>query len=62
MLMVGTAQIKVNNVAEYAGEDQYWVVRICDGEAWYYGSYSDTETANAVARAIDGIVVENEEV
>lgn len=62
MLMIGTAQIKVNNVAEYAGEDRYWVVRIVDGEAWFYGSWETEKEATKVAKEVGGMVVENTEV
>ena len=61
MLMIGTAQIKVNNVAEYAGDDRFWVVRIVDGEAWFFGSYDNPFKAEQAAHEIGGIVVENKE-
>ena len=62
MSIIGTAQIKVYNVAEYAGDDHFWVVRIYDGEAWFFGSYDNPFKAEQVAHEIGGIVVENKEV
>lgn len=62
MLMIGTAQIRVNNVAEHAGDFKYWVVRIVDGEAWYYSAHNKRENAQIAAEHCGGIVVENKEV
>ena len=62
MLIIGTAQIKVNNVAEYAGECRWWAIRIVDGEAWFYGAFDTEKEATKAAKEIGGMVVENQEV
>lgn len=54
------AKVKVNNVPDYAKKKQYWVVRKCDVELWFYGAWSDEESANHIALQVDGLVVENE--
>ena len=55
------AKVKVNNVPDYAKEKPYWVVRKCDVELWFYGAWSDEESANHIALQVDGLVVENAE-
>lgn len=56
------AKVKVNNVPDYAKDAPYWVVRIDKDsrELWFYGAWSDEETANHIALQVDGLVVENE--
>ena len=51
---------KVNDVPDYAKDSNYWVVRECDGEYWFWGAWNDRERADHIARVIGGIVVENE--
>lgn len=62
MLQIGKAMIVVNNVENYAKEDPYWVVRICEGEAWFYSAWDDEKKAQRAASEIGGVVVENKEV
>lgn len=57
---MNNGRVEVNNVPDYARKSPYWVVRKCDGELWFYGAWSDYETANHIALQIDGLVVENE--
>lgn len=51
--------VKVNNVTE--GSSKNVVVRVVDGECWYYGRYETQEKADDVAKEIDGLVVHDEE-
>ena len=54
------AKVKVNNVPDYAKKSPYWVVRKYDGEYWFWGAWDDKESADKIANAIGGYVVENE--
>ena len=56
------ANVKVNNVPDYAREYKYWVVRNSEGELWFYGAWQDKETAYHVATLVNnGLVVEKED-
>lgn len=50
--------MRVYNVPEYAYEDAFIVCRECDGDFWFWGSYSDIRTATKVAWEIGGEVIE----
>lgn len=62
MLGIGMAQIKVYSLSENAFEYPYWVIRIVDGAAWFYGAHRNRDQANKQALEVDGAVVENKEV
>ena len=47
----------VNNLTEYARKKRYIVVRIVDGEAWYFAAMDEFLRAQALAQEIDGVVV-----
>ena len=44
-----TFEVKVNNLEEYAFNHNYIVVRLVNGEFWFYGAYDTEERANEVA-------------
>lgn len=57
-----TATLHVNNVPIYAYNTDYpcWVIRLTDGELWFYGAYNDNESAKNAAEAIkNGFVIDN---
>lgn len=37
--------VKVNNVPDYAKTRRFWVVKIVDGEYWFYGAFNDVTKA-----------------
>ena len=41
----------------YAAEYDFIVARFCDGEAWFWGAYSDWARASQAAEEADGFVV-----
>jgi hypothetical protein len=55
---------KVNNVAAWAWEKTYMVIRYVDGEWWFYDAWDDGEKAMTQAWEVDGELrrVENCEV
>lgn len=51
-------KVYVNNMPEET--EQFVVARLNNGELWYWGSWSDKESAEKVAKTFpNGIVVEN---
>ena len=54
--------MKVNNIPDYAHEYAYTVVRMIDGEAWYYGSWRDIECAARAAYEVEGHVIPTAEI
>ena len=53
----------VNNVSKDYANHKYVVVRECDKEYWYYGSYDTLERAQEVCKMLgNGLVVESERV
>lgn len=46
--------IKVHNLPNYARNYTYTVVKVVDGELWFYGSYSDNIVALGLAIEIGG--------
>ena len=50
----------IQNVAEYAKNYKYIVVRRVDGELYFWGAWNDRNKANEVAIEIGGEVVTNE--
>ena len=53
-------QLEVNNVRENArGAEGYMVVRLVDGELWFYGLYEDEERAkSAVAELGNAFIID----
>lgn len=49
--------MKVKNVAKYANEKKYMVVRHVCGEYWFYDAWDDFGKATAQANEVDGQVV-----
>lgn len=50
----------VNNLPEYAKNYQFWVCTEDDKHnLWFYGAWSDRNTANHIAQTIGGCVIEN---
>ena len=49
--------MKVNNVSENAHNYPWMVIRLVDGEWWYYGVWSDVNKAAQVAAEEGGAVV-----
>lgn len=41
----------------YAVEYRYIVARMCEGQAWFWGAYSDWARASQAAKEVDGFVV-----
>lgn len=54
-----SAKVDVHNVPQYAKTHDFWVVRLVDGELWFYGAWNDTKEAERVAREVHGLVVQN---
>lgn len=50
----------IQNVAEYAKNYKYIVVRRVNGELYFWGAWNDRDKANEVAIEIGGEVVTNE--
>lgn len=49
--------MKVNNLAEWAKEKKYIVVRDVDGEWWFYDAWVDFEKALKQAREVNGQII-----
>lgn len=47
----------INNLPEYANNYKFIVVRIVDGERWFWGAFNDYQRAINVAIEIDGVIV-----
>lgn len=45
MLEFTDANIKINNVSDYAWDYKYIVARKCDGEYWFWGAYNEFDRA-----------------
>lgn len=54
--------MKVNNVSENAKKYPWMVVRVCEGEYWYYGSWNNFDKAAAQAAEVGGCVVPSDAV
>ena len=54
--------MKVNNVSENAKKYPWMVVRVCEGEYWYYGSWNSFDKAAAQAAEVGGCVVPSDSV
>jgi hypothetical protein len=52
----------INNLPDYAYEYPFIVVRICDGEFWFWGAFEKNSKAFEVASEIGGTVVYNTKV
>ena len=50
-------KIKVNNVSENAHNYPWMVIRLVDGDWWYYGVWNNVNTAAQVAAEVRGAVV-----
>ena len=49
--MTGIATLRINNMPSHTLKEKYVVVRVVDGEAWYYGNYP-LDRALEVAREL----------
>ena len=54
--------MKVNNVSENAKKYPWMVVRVCEGEYWYYGSWNNFDKAAEQAAEVGGCVVPSDSV
>ena len=52
--------MRVNNMGKHAKEYKYIVVRMVDGDAWYYGGWKNFDNAMLQAIEVNGIVVPTE--
>jgi hypothetical protein len=53
----------VNNVSKDYVNHKYSVIRNCDGEYWYYGSYDSLERSQEVCNSLcNGLIVESESI
>ena len=54
-------KVEVKNVPDYARSYPFWVCRKDEkGTYWFYGAWNDTETADHIAKIVDGVVVAND--
>lgn len=53
--------VQVNNLPDWALKCQWVVVRVVDGEVWFFDAWAHDRKADALAQAVeeDGFVVEN---
>lgn len=49
--------MKINNVSENAKQYPWMVVRMVEGEYWYYGVWNDVDKAAKAAAEEGGIVI-----
>ena len=55
-----TRQIKIHNMPDYAKDYEFLVVRVVNGEYWFYGAYTNGFLADNIAVEIkNGVVVHN---
>ena len=54
--------VKVNNVSKWASGKKYMVIRIVNGEAWFYDAWDDYGKALVQASEEGGQVVPSSEV
>ena len=52
-------EIKVYNKPAYADDYEFIVVRLNDGEFWFWGAWDTEAEAQKVAKEIDGAVFRN---
>ena len=53
----------VNNVSKSYLDHQFSVIRYCDDEYWYYGSYDTLERSQEVCNSLgNGLIVESESI
>lgn len=51
--------LEINNAEDYAYDHQFWVVRLCNTELWFYGAYDDADRAQTAAEEIgNGFVID----
>ena len=56
----GLSMQKIFNVPKYADDYEFWVCTEDDKyNLWFYGAWSDRNTANHIAQTIKGCVIEN---
>lgn len=48
---------EVNNLPSKVSMDDYIVVRVCQGELWYYSRFSSEEDAKQSALEVNGFVM-----
>lgn len=53
--------MKINNMPEQAKEKKVMVVRIVNGEAWFYGAWDDMAKAAKAAAEVGGMVIQTGE-
>ena len=49
--------MKVNNMKAFARDREYTVIRMVDGEAWFYDAWDDADKAIRQAIEVDGHVI-----
>lgn len=49
----------INNLPTYANNYKYIVVRLVDGEYWFYSAYNNGRLAEKVAFEINGEIIYN---
>jgi len=55
-------KVEIKNYSDYADNYQYIVVRLVDGEFWFYGAFDKLDFAKKVALELgNGAVLENHE-
>lgn len=54
--------MKVNNVSKNAKKYPWMVVRVCEGEYWYYGAWNSFDKAAAQAAEVGGCVIPSDAV
>lgn len=50
---------RINNLPDYALQEEFIVARECDCELWFFGAYENAATAYRVADEIRGMVFQN---
>ena len=54
--------MKVNNVSKNAKKYPWMVVRVCEGEYWYYVAWNSFDKAAAQAAEVGGCVIPSDAV
>ena len=52
-------EFTIKNMPNYANDYEFVVVRLADGDYWFWGAYADGFKAEKAALEIDGVIVHN---
>lgn len=52
-------EFTINNCPAYANNYEFIVVRLIDGEYWFWGAYANGYKAQIAACEVDGFIVHN---